>query len=146
MISCTEFIPAYSALFKHLDKRGGKKAVVDFWEFLSDRFLGNLRDLVAEHGLRGCWMYWKHTLNEEAADFEMTLDEDRGESRVRMYACPSMWLLLKCDHIEPYPDYCEHCDTLYRQVLEPLGFKYDIDLSRCHEAACEIVVKRRQVS
>ena len=61
MISCTHFIPAYSELFKFLENRGGKQAVDDFWNYLSDRFLGNLRDLVLEHGIRGCWLYWSHT-------------------------------------------------------------------------------------
>ena len=49
MISCTDFIPAYSELFKHLESIGGKEAVVDFWKYLSDGFLNNLRDLVAEY-------------------------------------------------------------------------------------------------
>ena len=46
MISCTEFIPAYSELFKYLEKVGGKDAVISFWEYLSDNFLTNLKDLV----------------------------------------------------------------------------------------------------
>ena len=36
MISCTEFIPAYSELFRVLESTGGKEAVVRFWEDLSD--------------------------------------------------------------------------------------------------------------
>ena len=31
MIPCTDFIPAYSELFKYLEKRGGKEAVLGFW-------------------------------------------------------------------------------------------------------------------
>ena len=69
MISCTEFIPAYSELFKFLQQKGGKQAVVEFWEYLADRFLDNLRSLVQENGIRGCWLYLSHTLNVEAADF-----------------------------------------------------------------------------
>ena len=78
MIPCTEFIPAYSELFKYLEARGGREAVLDFWNYLSDNFLHNLRDLVATNGIRGCWLYWNHTLNEEAADFTMELDEEAG--------------------------------------------------------------------
>ena len=74
MISCTEFIPAYSELFKFLHQQGGRDAVVKFWESLSDAFLDNLRDLAASKGLAGCFEYWSHTLTEEAADFRMTLD------------------------------------------------------------------------
>ena len=57
MISCTEFIPAYSELFKFLHSKGGKAAVVKFWESLSDSFLGQLRDLATKQGLAGCFEY-----------------------------------------------------------------------------------------
>ena len=143
MIACTDFIPAYSELFRYLDKAGGKQAVVAFWEHLSDTFLTNLRDLVETRGIRGCWEYWSHTLNEEAADFTMELDEEGGEFRIIMHHCPSMGRLIETEHLEPYEAYCEHCDTLYRRVLEPLGYEYNIDLSKCHEATCSILVKRK---
>ena len=63
MISCTEFIPAYSELFKFLEQKGGKTAVVSFWDHLSDAFLTNLRDLATQKGLAGCFEYWSHTLS-----------------------------------------------------------------------------------
>ena len=140
MISCTEFIPAYSELFKFLDKKGSKEAVVKFWEKLSDSFLDNLKDLAEKKGLAGCFEYWSHTLNEEAADFKMSLDEDNSIFEIEMRYCPSMGRLLEERHIEPYKFYCEHCDILYRRVLEPLGFKYDIDLSNCKQAKCRLIV------
>ena len=144
MISCTEFIPAYSELFRYLEARGGVEAVEDLWERLSDRFLTNLRDLVAEHGLRGCWLYWSRALNEEAADFTMELDEEAGEFRITMHACPSKGRLLAADSVEPYHDYCRHCDLLYRRVLEPLGYEYEIDLSECDRAKCSVRVRPKQ--
>ncbi len=146
MISCTEFIPAYGELFKFLHRLGGQEAVLDFWNYLSDNFLGNLRELVKEHGLRGCWLYWMHTLNEEAAGFTMELDEDGGEFRIRMHHCPSKGRLLEYEHFEPYVDYCRHCDVLYRRVLEPLGYEYWIDLSQSQQAVCELTVRRRPLT
>jgi len=143
MIACTEFIPAYSQLFKSLEQLGGKEAVESFWRYLSANFLGNLRDLVAAHGIRGCWLYWSRTLSEEAADFTMELDEETGTFSIAMHQCPSKRRLLESRHIEPYHDYCRHCDLLYREVLEPLGYAYEIDLSRCDQARCRIVVRRR---
>ena len=140
MISCTEFIPAYSELFKFLEKKGGKEAVVKYWETISKDGLDLLRKEASENGLRGCWNYWSHTLNEEAADFTMTLDEENGVFTIDMHKCPSKGKLISTPHIEPYKDYCEHCDLLYRNVLEPLGYKYEIDLSRCDKAACSIKV------
>ncbi len=144
MIPCTDFIPAYSELFKFLEAKGGKQAVVDFWCYLSDNFLTNLRELAEKYGLEGCWRYWSHTLNEEAADFTMILDEEAGEFRIIMHRCPSKSLLLETPHIEPYPDYCEHCDVLYRRVLEPLGFECILDMSHVDEARCEFVVREKR--
>jgi hypothetical protein len=141
MISCTEFIPAYSELFKYLEEKHGKAAVVDFWNYMSDKFLTNLKDLVVRNGIRGCWIYWSKTLKEEAADFTMELDEEAGEFSITMYHCPSKGRLLGYKHIESYRDYCEHCDVLYRRVLEPLGFEYDLDRSQTDQARCRVLVK-----
>ena len=141
MISCTEFIPAYSELFKYLEKKQGKTAVVDFWNYLSDIFLTNLKDLVVANGIRGCWLYWEKTLSEEAADFTMELDEEAGTFSIDMLHCPSKGRLLEYKHIEPYADYCEHCDVLYRRVLEPLGFEYELDRSQTDKAHCRLLVK-----
>jgi len=146
MISCTEFIPAYSELFKYLEARGGRDAVVRFWEYLSDTFLGNLKSAVEKDGLRGCWVYWSHTLNEEAANFTMELDEEAGFFQIDMHRCPSMARLIELNHLEPYQDYCRHCDVLYRRVLEPFGLQCDVDLSRCHEARCSLTVTNRHVN
>lgn len=137
MISCTDFIPAYSELFKYLDSKGGKQEVVKFWEDLSDSFLDNLRELAEKKGLAGCFEYWCHTLTEEAADVRMVLDEENGLLTSVMRDCPSKGRLLKEKHIEPYKDYCEHCRVLYSRVLEPLGIKYEIDLSECDQARCK---------
>ena len=144
MISCTEFIPAYSELFKFLEKEGGKQAVLDFWNYLSDNFLGNLKDLVEREGLRGCWLYWSRTLNEESADFTMELDEEAGWFRIVMHRCPSKSRLIDNGRVEPYHDYCGHCGVLYRRVLEPLGYDCDFDKSGCDQARCCLVVRDRK--
>jgi len=143
MISCTEFIPAYSELFKFLEQKGGKAAVVSFWEHLSDSFLNNLRNIATQKGLAGCFEYWSHTLSEEAADFKMMLDEENQIFTIEMRSCPSKGRLLERKDIKPYHAYCEHCDILYRRVLEPLGFEYNIDLSNCDKASCKLVVRRK---
>ena len=143
MISCTEFIPAYNELFRFLEEKGGKQAVVDFWEYLSDTFLTNLKDQVVQNGLQGCWDYWNRTLNEEAAAFTMELDTEAGIFSIDMHHCPSRGRLTNDDRIDPWPDYCEHCDLLYRRVLEPLGFQYELDRSETDHAHCRLTVKQR---
>jgi hypothetical protein len=144
MISCTEFIAAYSEFFKFLERKGGKKAVLDFWNFLSDKYLtSSLKRLVKKHGIRGCWLYWNKSLNEEAADFKMELDEKAGVFKITMHHCPSKGRLLKWKHFKPYPDYCLHCDVLYRRILEPLGYSYETDSSGIDKARCALVVRRK---
>lgn len=142
MISCTEFIPAYSELFRFLEQRDGEEAVLRYWEAVSRDGIGALKKLVETHGIRGCYLYWSHTLNEEAADFTMTLDEDAGVFRLDMTYCPSKGRLLALPDFEPYHNYCGHCDVLYRRVLEALGYVYEFDASRCDRAQCAITVKK----
>ena len=144
MISCTEFIAAYSEHFKFLEKKGGKKAVLDFWNFLSRKYLStSLKRLVKKHGIRGCWLYWKKSLNEEAADFTMELDEKAGVFKINMQHCPSKGRLMQWKHMRPYPEYCLHCDVLYRRILEPLGFTYEADLTATGKARCRLVVRKK---
>lgn len=142
MIPCTEFIPAYSELFACLEELGGKEAVTRYWEHLAEKGIPLLEQEVRRHGLVGCFRYWEHTLNEEAADFTMTCDEERGVFTIEMHYCPSKGRLLRWDHFSPYPDYCRHCEILYRRVLEPLGYRYEIDLSRCDRASCSLTITR----
>jgi hypothetical protein len=137
MISCTEFIPAYSEGFKFFEEKGGKEELEKFWSFLSDTYLkDSLAKLVSEEGLQGCFTYWSHALNEEAADFKIVLDEIKGEYRGNMFRCPSKGLLLSLEYIEPHHAYCDHCLALYRPVLERFGYLYQKDMTGCDEASC----------
>jgi len=86
MISCTDFIPAYSEGFKFLEMTGGRKEVEKFWSYLSEIYLKDtLGELVTSDGLAGCYAYWSHSLNEEAADFTMILDEIKSEFIIDMH-------------------------------------------------------------
>jgi hypothetical protein len=141
MISCTEFIPAYSEGFKYIEKAGGRKELEKFWSYLSDLYLKDtLNRLVEEDGLEGCYTYWAHSLNEEAADFKMILDEIKGEFRIDMIKCPSMRMLNELKHIEPHHSYCDHCSALYRPVIERNGYTYKEDVSNCHNASCCVTI------
>lgn len=141
MISCTDFIPAYSELFKYLEKRQGKQGVLDYWNYISDTYVQDkLGGLAREKGIEGCWDYWCRALNEEAADFVMVWDDEAKTLLDDMRYCPSKGRLLEMKHIEPYDDYCGHCDVLYRRVLEPLGFKCEMDLSQTDKAKCTSLI------
>lgn len=142
MISCTDFIPAYSEGFKFLEMTGGRKEVEKFWSYLSEIYLKDtLGELVTRDGLAGCYAYWSHSLNEEAADFTMVLDEIKSEFIIDMHKCPSKGMLNEIKHLEPYPSYCEHCPALYAPIVERSGYKFEYDLSLCHKANCYLRIK-----
>ena len=142
MISCTEFIMAYNELFKFLEEHYGKEAVTDFWIGISDNFLDNLRKLVVEKGIQGMKEYWTHTLGEEGAKYKMSTTED--EFIINMYECPSVGILRKNRHIKRYPDYCKHCDILYRRVIEKYGFTYNIEYIDENLGKCRLIMKKRK--
>ena len=146
MLSCTEFIPVYSELFKYLEKKEGKEAVLKYWEYISDTYVQDLLGkCVEEEGIKGCWTYWAKSLNEEACDFKMELDEENGEFSIFMYGCPSRGIINKLSYMEPYEDYCGHCLVLYDRVLRKYGIELSrYDYSKVSECKCEICFKKKK--
>lgn len=144
MISCTEFIPSYSELFTYLEEKHGRGEVDRFWKYLfvPDGKGIPLIGFVEREGIRGCYSYWTGTLNEEAADFTMYLNEKRGYFYNVMHACPSKGRLLKLKDeigITPYHDYCLHCDS-YRAAVEKVGLKYIYNFEGTDHAACSMLI------
>ncbi len=144
MISCTEFIPSYSELFTYLDHLGGHDEVKHFWDYLfAPTGKGiPLINFVRREGLRGCWNYWKGTLTEEAADCTMYINEPAGWSYSTMRYCPSKGRLLELQKeigLEPYYDYCGHCDY-YRSALEQVGLKWIRNHMGVDRAACSCLI------
>ena len=149
MISCTEFIPAYSELFSYIENKGGKDAVPLFWDYLFKPD-GNgipLINFVRAEGIRGCYSYWSGTLNEEAADFTMRLNEKAGWFTIDMHRCPSKGRLLELKDelgITPYPKYCLHCDY-YRSAVKAEGLEYIYNFSGQDKASCSILIYNPKV-
>lgn len=149
MISCTEFIPCYSELFTYLEEKHGRSEVDRFWAYL---FQPNgegipLINFLEAEGIRGCWSYWANSLNEEAADFTMYLNEKRGYYYLAMHHCPSKGRLLQLKEdigIVPYHEYCLHCDC-YRAAVEKVGLKYLYNFKDIDKASCSILIYDEQV-
>jgi len=144
MISCTDFIPAYSELFSFLDKKEGWPGVKRYWDYRFNPKSANTRlgKALQKEGLRGCYTYWAGTLSEEAADFTLQLNEKAGWFRLVMHHCPSKGRLLECRKefgLQPYPNYCLHCDC-YRYAIEQSGLNYIYDFTGADQAACSILV------
>lgn len=149
MISCTEFIPCYSELFGFLEEKHGRDEVERFWEYLFKPAEDGipLINFIKKEGIHGCWSYWAGSLNEEAADFTMYLNEKRGFFMTQMHRCPSKGRLLELKEetgMEPYHDYCLHCDG-YRRAIEKIGLKYIFNFQGTDQAACSFLVYDEQV-
>ena len=143
MISCTEFIPLYSEFFKFLEKMGGHDAVVEYWTHISDTSIGdktNPNSLAYKceelGGFKGAIAYWGHTLTEEACDLFEFEDSKNRFKYSHMRHCPSRGMLNELSHIEPYYDYCSHCNLIYSRVLEKYGVVLDRDNSGIDNAEC----------
>ena len=144
MISCTEFIPSYSELFTYLEDKHGRDEVSRFWKYLFEPTGDGipLINFVKRDGIRGCFNYWAGTLNEEAADFTMYLNEKAGWFLLDMHHCPSKGRLLKLKDeigIVPYHHYCLHCDS-YRSAIEKVGLGYIYNFAGTDHASCSILI------
>ena len=144
MISCTEFIAAYSELFRFLDDKYGRAEVDKLWEFLfAPTGKGiPLINFVKRDGIKGCVDYWSGTLTEESADVTFIYNLKDGWLYKEMHHCPSKGrlLALKETHgIEPYRDYCDHCDY-YRAALEKEGLTWIRNHLAVGEAGCSSLI------
>lgn len=145
MIPCTEFIPAYSELFTFLENKKGREEVDCYWNWLFDPNCDSvpLDGYLQREGLKGCFSYWAVSLNEEACDFTMLLNEKDGWYQDIMHHCPSKGRLLELQkevpEFVPYHDYCMHCDY-YRLSLEKAGLKYIYNFNGIDEAKCSEII------
>lgn len=144
MISCTEFIPAYSELFSFLDENYGRPEVEKFWTYLfAPTGKGiPLINFARKDGLRGCWDYWSGTLKEEAADCTRYFNEKAGWIASEMHYCPSKGRLLEMEKeigLKPYYDYCGHCDY-YRSALDMVGLKWVRNHLHVDKASCSSIL------
>ena len=149
MISCTEFIPLYSELFRFLEQEGGWDAVMDYWYFISEGGIGNKHNsnsLISflerdkDDPMEGAWKYWEKALKEEACDLIRMYDKEKGFIYSHMRHCPSRGMLNDLTHIEPYHAYCEHCNVIYRPVLEKYGLTTRRDNTWIANAECRSVI------
>lgn len=144
MISCTEFILAYSELFRYLDSKYGREEVDRLWDFLF-KPTGKgipLINYAKKDGLKGCIDYWTGTLTEESAEVTFIYNLEDGWFASQMHHCPSKGRLLEFKDtlgIEPYYDYCDHCDY-YRASLEEVGLTWIRNHISVDKASCSRII------
>ena len=135
MISCTEFIPAYSELFKFIDQKSGRQAVYDFWNWLFQPEKSPLNDLLAEYGMLGLWKNWYVVYTEEACDNTMIQNLREGWHASCMHSCPSKGRFAKLGYMEPFEEYCKHCEcydiTFKKYGIQSVGDSRGEDRASC---------------
>lgn len=144
MISCTEFIPSYSELFKYIDNHYGYSAVQEFWTYLfkPDGKGIPLINFIKKDGLKGAFDYWAGTLKEESADVTRIMNLKQGWIKGTMHHCPSKGRLLQLQEelgIEPYEHYCDHCNY-YRAALNEVGLDWIYDFTNVDKAQCSTIL------
>ena len=140
MISCTEFIPAYSEFFKYIDEKSGRQAVYDFWDALFQPGNSPLDAMITQYGrLRGCWENWYVVYTEEACDNTMLCNEEEGWMVGCMHHCPSKGRFQKLGYMEPFEEYCKHCDS-YDIVFRKHGVGHAMDYRGSECAKCREVI------
>ena len=140
MISCTEFVAAYSELFTYLDDHFGREEVSRLWDYLFAPTGDGipLINYAKKDGLKGCVDYWTHIAEEESCDVQFTYNLEDGWYMSQSFHCPSKGRLLQLQKeigLTPYKDYCDHCDY-YRLALEEVGLTWirnhmDVDSAQC---------------
>ena len=152
MISCTEFIPLYSELFKFLEKTGGYDAVMDYWYYICENGIGNKQNknsLISFlerdklDPMEGAWKYWEMSLTEEACDLLRVYNKEKGYIISHMRHCPSRGMLNSLEHVEPYHDYCQHCNVIYWPVLKQYGLESRRDNTWVDNAECRSMIFRQ---
>ncbi len=140
MIGCYDFCGHYEWTFGWLERRGGEVLVKAYWETaISHDASRQARELIIPHGIAGMREYWRHTLEEEAAGYDLT--SDATCFRIDMHACPSKGFLLR-NGLQQHGDYCDHCIGWIGPVMEDAGFV--VDHEHNHRGQCWWEFRRRQ--
>ena len=138
------FFELYNHTFGFLERQFGYEAVTRYWQFIGDRSLGDLEQLMRTKGFKGMEEYWRATLVQESADYEMEVGQDFFQCQIKR--CPPVqWL--KSQGVDCYPRYCEHCRVLYQRVADRCG--YEIEYSAPDESTdncCGIRITRKKDS
>ena len=132
-----QFVRFYNETFTFIEGHCGYGKLKAYWIKIAPILLYDLKLLAEARGIKGCVEYWQETLREEGADFQINYGDDYLE--ISIIECSSLRAL-----DNPCPHYCDHCDVMYRTVLEPLGFEYKIDFNRKGQCKLCISLPRRE--
>jgi hypothetical protein len=136
MIGCYDFCGHYDWTFEWLRRRGGEPLVLQFWEeAIGGNSQRHAAELIRAEGFEGMRKYWQHTLEEEAAGYTFTSNENAV--RIDMHECPSKGFLLR-NGIGSFGDYCDHCMGWIGPLMQKAGFVIDHEHNHCGQCWWEM--------
>lgn len=140
MIGSYDFCGHYEWTFGWLERAGGDSLVREYWiEAISRDASEQAYRMIVPDGIEGMRRYWQHTLEEEAAGYDLTSDEKCF--RLDMHACPSKGFLIRND-LYQHKDYCDHCIGWIGPMMGEAGFV--IDHEHNHRGQCWWEFRRRE--
>jgi len=132
MIGCYDFCGHYEWTFSWIESKGNHELLKQYWEeAIGGDSQSHARSLIIPQGLAGMKLYWKHTLDEEAAGYAFTSDEKCF--RIDIHSCPSKGFLLRND-LHQHADYCDHCMGWIGPMMKDAG--YVVDHQHNHQGRC----------
>ena len=128
-----QFVRFYNETFKFIEEHCGYGKLEAYWIKIAPILLYDLKLLAEAKGIWGCGEYWANVLREEGAVHKQRCWRNLLE--IEITDCPALEAL-----DNPCKHYCDHCDVMYRAILEPLGFEYKIDFNR--KGQCTIFIRK----
>jgi hypothetical protein len=136
MLGVYDFCAHYEWTFEWFRLRGGEALVRDYWKTaISEYSQTHAAELILGKGFEGMKEYWGHTLQEEAAGYHTTANDD--VFRIDMAECPSKGFLT-LNHLKQYHDYCDHCMGWIGPLLKRGDFVVDSEHNHCGQCWFEI--------
>jgi hypothetical protein len=139
MIGCYDFCGHYEWTFEWLRAQGGEPLVREYWDAAIARDSQTPVAALFAKGIAGMKEYWRHSLEQEMAGYEITATE--AVFRIDMHACPSKGFLIHNGLVQ-YHDYCDHCMGWIGPMMKDAGFV--IDHAHNHHGQCWWEMRRAE--
>jgi hypothetical protein len=136
MIGCYDFCGHYEWTFEWLREMGGDELVKKYWdEAIHQDSQRHAVELIVGEGIEGMKKYWAHTLEEEAAGYLNTVNDE--VYRIDMHECPSKGFLIE-NGLQQFHDYCDHCIGWIGPLMKRAGFAIDHQHNHCGQCWWEM--------
>ncbi len=144
VISDNEFIQFYSQICVEIHKRYGKGDVEKEWSFLSKNSPNciELDKSIKKDGLKGIYNVNKKGLGTLGSRCSITLRDD--EVVIDIHNCVIIEKLI-VTNLEPYENYCEHCEALMAPIIKRNGFFADFYRLDKNKGKCRIHVRKNRI-